>query len=73
MHPAGVRWNLTANTTGSCEVQVGPYIEALQRRGWKLSHIVNTHHHHDHAGGNLELKKLTGCKVFGLASFVFSL
>ena len=27
--------------------------------------ILNTHHHHDHAGGNSEIKKLTGCKVIG--------
>lgn len=32
------------------------YQQALQRHGWKLTHILNTHHHHDHTGGNLELK-----------------
>jgi hypothetical protein len=32
------------------------YLDALDRRGWKLTHILNTHHHHDHAGGNTELK-----------------
>ncbi|KAG8461369.1 hypothetical protein KFE25_010556 [Diacronema lutheri] len=26
------------------------------KHGWQLTHILNTHHHHDHAGGNLELK-----------------
>jgi glyoxylase-like metal-dependent hydrolase (beta-lactamase superfamily II) len=40
-------------------------MEALERKGWKLSHIINTHHHHDHAGGNLELKKRTGCTILG--------
>lgn len=33
------------------------YKEELKRRGWKLTHILNTHHHHDHTGGNTELKK----------------
>jgi hydroxyacylglutathione hydrolase len=33
------------------------YKEELERRGWKLTHILNTHHHHDHTGGNLELKE----------------
>lgn len=33
--------------------------------GWKLTHILNTHHHGDHVGGNLELKALYGCTVVG--------
>ena len=32
------------------------YLDALDRRGWKLTHILNTHHHYDHTGANLELK-----------------
>ncbi len=42
-----------------------PVLEALDRKGWKLSHILNTHHHWDHVGGNLALKQHTGCRVFG--------
>jgi len=38
---------------------------ALEEKGWALTHILNTHHHPDHAGGNLELKEKTGCKVVG--------
>ncbi len=41
------------------------YLAALKRKGWTLSYILNTHHHHDHAGGNLELKRETGCKIIG--------
>ena len=26
----------------------GPILEALERRGWTLTHIFITHHHHDH-------------------------
>ena len=28
--------------------------------GWKLTHILNTHHHLDHTGGNLALKQAYG-------------
>ncbi len=45
--------------------EVEPIMTACERRGWKLTHILNTHHHADHAGGNLELKRLTGCTVVG--------
>ena len=28
------------------------YMSALKRLGWTLHYILNTHHHHDHAGWN---------------------
>jgi hydroxyacylglutathione hydrolase len=37
----------------------------LEARGWRLDYILNTHHHGDHAGGNLELKQATGCRIAG--------
>lgn len=37
----------------------------LERLGWRLDFILNTHHHGDHAGGNLELKERTGCRIVG--------
>jgi hydroxyacylglutathione hydrolase len=37
----------------------------LEAKGWRLTHILNTHHHADHAGGNLELKRRTGCTIVG--------
>jgi len=40
-------------------------LAALAQRGWQLTHILNTHHHSDHAGGNLELKEKTGCRIVG--------
>ena len=43
----------------------GPVKAALAKRGWALTHILNTHHHLDHTGGNLALKEETGAKVIG--------
>ena len=39
----------------------------LDRRGWHLSQIWNTHWHPDHTGGNIALKEATGAKVSGPA------
>ena len=41
---------------------------ALEEKGWQLTHILNTHHHGDHTGGNLELKKRWGCTIVGAAN-----
>ncbi len=38
---------------------------ALTEHGWKLDYILNTHHHFDHAGGNLALKAKSGCVIVG--------
>ncbi len=45
--------------------EVGPILGALGEKGWKLTHILNTHHHPDHAGGNLAIKTETGCRIVG--------
>ena len=54
---------------GSCAVidpsEAGPVRAVLQREGLKLTHIINTHHHDDHVGGNLELKAQFGALVVG--------
>ena len=42
-----------------------PVLEALAQHKLKLTHILNTHHHFDHTGGNLELKEKTGAQVIG--------
>jgi hydroxyacylglutathione hydrolase len=39
----------------------------LAAKGWTLTHILCTHHHHDHTGGNEELKAETGCAIVGAA------
>jgi hydroxyacylglutathione hydrolase len=43
----------------------GEILAQLKAKGWRLTHIFNTHHHADHAGGNLELKRRTGCTIVG--------
>lgn len=40
-----------------------PVMKAVNEKGWQLHYIFNTHHHGDHVGGNLELKRQTGCKI----------
>ncbi|HJV41894.1 hydroxyacylglutathione hydrolase [Caulobacter sp.] len=39
----------------------------LERLGWKLDLILNTHWHPDHAGGNEALKAATGASIVGPA------
>jgi hydroxyacylglutathione hydrolase len=48
--------------------EVAPINAALAAKGWSLTHIMNTHHHYDHAGGNIELKEQWGCTIVGSKS-----
>jgi hydroxyacylglutathione hydrolase len=38
---------------------------ALKEKGWRLTHILTTHHHGDHTAGNLALKAETKCTIIG--------
>ena len=42
-----------------------PIISYLKKENLKLNYILNTHHHFDHIGGNIELKKTYNAKVVG--------
>jgi hydroxyacylglutathione hydrolase len=48
--------------------EVAPINAALEEKGWRLTHILNTHHHFDHAGGNEALKAQWACTVVGAAN-----
>lgn len=37
----------------------------LTARGWRLTHILTTHHHGDHVEGNAALKQRFGCTIIG--------
>ena len=47
--------------------EAGPVLRHLASTELSLNFIMNTHHHHDHVGGNLELKSQTDAKVVGFA------
>jgi hydroxyacylglutathione hydrolase len=46
----------------------GPVLEALTTRGWRLTHILITHHHDDHIQGVDALRAATGALVLGAAA-----
>ena len=48
--------------------EAAPILAALDERDWKLSHILITHHHHDHVGGVAALAGATGARVIGAAA-----
>jgi hydroxyacylglutathione hydrolase len=43
----------------------GPVLGAAADNALKITHILNTHWHPDHVGGNLDIKAATGCTVIG--------
>lgn len=44
-----------------------PYLQELRETGWRLTHILITHHHWDHVQGLSALKEATGARVIGPA------
>ena len=42
-----------------------PIINFLEKSNLQLNYILNTHHHYDHVGGNVELKKKYNAKIIG--------
>ena len=44
-----------------------PLLRYLESENLELVAILNTHHHADHVGGNLELKARFSCKIYGPA------
>ncbi|NWH08703.1 MAG: hydroxyacylglutathione hydrolase [Alphaproteobacteria bacterium] len=48
--------------------EAAPVKAVIDQRRVTLTHILNTHHHFDHTGGNLDLKAATGASIVGPAS-----
>jgi hydroxyacylglutathione hydrolase len=44
-----------------------PVLAEVDRRGWRITTIINTHWHPDHTGGNLAIKEATGARIIGPA------
>lgn len=42
-----------------------PVLAAVADKGLRISHILNTHWHPDHVGGNLAIKAATDCQIIG--------
>ncbi len=45
--------------------EAGAILRELDRLGWRLTTILNTHWHPDHAGGNADVKAATGATIVG--------
>lgn len=58
---------LTCSEVDACSCRHQPKCPA-QCRGLKADYILNTHHHFDHTGGNLELKERYGATIVGPAA-----
>jgi len=57
----------TGATAAVDPAEAEPVRQALVAKGWRLTHILNTHHHYDHTDGNEALKAAFGAKVIGFA------
>ena len=42
-------------------------LSTARTRGWDVTHILNTHEHRDHTGGNADLQSATGARVLAHA------
>lgn len=62
-------WLAVEPTGGAVAVvdpaEAAPVRALLRQLGLKLTHILNTHHHRDHTGANLELKDEFRCTIVG--------
>lgn len=55
-----------SNVTASIDAPDATAVNAaLSEKDWSLTHILTTHHHADHTGGNMALKAEHGCTIVG--------
>jgi hydroxyacylglutathione hydrolase len=60
-----IRDEATGQTACIDTPEAGAILRELENLGWELDFIFNTHWHPDHAGGNADLKAMTGCSIVG--------
>ena len=60
-----IRDEATGKTATIDTPDAAAILAELETLGWKLDLIMNTHWHHDHAGGNVQIKAATGCAIVG--------
>ncbi len=48
--------------------EAGPILAALSGRGWRLSHVLLTHHHYDHVDGLAEILAAHPARVIGASA-----
>ena len=56
------------NNLNACVIdpsEAKPIIDFVEKNNINLKHILNTHHHFDHVGGNKELKKRYNSNIVG--------
>ena len=56
---------VTGRTASIDAPEEQPILDALARRGWTLTDIFTTHHHHDHVEANLALKEKFAVAITG--------
>ena len=65
---AYIIYNNLSKTVGVVDPsEVSPIVNFLKKNNLKLDYILNTHHHFDHIGGNIELKKIFDAKIVGFS------
>ncbi|WP_279481893.1 hydroxyacylglutathione hydrolase [Aureimonas sp. SK2] len=55
----------TGNTLSIDAPEETPILQALEREGWRLTHILTTHHHDDHTAANEALKARFDAEIVG--------
>ncbi len=58
----------TGQTAAVDVPEAAPILQALENKGWTLSHVLLTHHHYDHVDGLPDLLSQAPAQVLGAAS-----
>ena len=45
-------------------------LDTANARGWEITQVLNTHHHHDHIDGNPGIVEATGAKVLPMPALL---